>query len=473
MVPGSKSIVKQRWFIAVKAEKQRGQALIYGIFVLIGGLAALFFLFNTGQLAREKTKLVNTADAVAYSGGVMNARALNYQAYANRAMVANTVAIAQLVSLSSWIEYANSYGQAGQVAAAIDQETIKYFLTVAASNISAQTLGSGLQESLNVVVLEDIAKGLDIINWVYLQAAQRAVFMGTDVSRLVVMNEVANANYANDGSVTVVQNPTTLTQFAKFTKLYEDGERTRFAEVASRSAAKDPFVSDRNWRLNGLFSSCLSFPDFGIFNPDYMDRRGGTTLVGFDEWSASDSLTEYKRRIKYKKIFKLTFPVGCEYFGTSNGYGDQSASVGGSASSASWGYRGLPPFMDLQQINPDSPDEPKMLTGIRLTRNASQTQTSEARSSIKSSARLNNYQAQMAGSEQNMAAVSTSEVFFERHDATKPDSDPARKDNSYGAGLGRPKEIGSLFNPYWQVKLVQTSAANVSAAQFLQGVFLP
>ena len=69
----------------------------------------------------------------------------------------------------------------------------------------------------------------------------------------------------------------------------------------------------------------------------------------------------------------------------------------------------------------------------------------------------------MAGGDQ-MAAVSTSEVFFQRDEATK--------DNPYGAGLGKPKEIGSLFNPYWQVKLVQ-SDTNVRAAQFLQGVVLP
>lgn len=35
-------------------DRQRGQALIYGIFVLIGALASLFFLFNTGQLSQEK-----------------------------------------------------------------------------------------------------------------------------------------------------------------------------------------------------------------------------------------------------------------------------------------------------------------------------------------------------------------------------------------------------------------------------------
>ncbi len=53
----------------------RGQVLIYGLFILGAGLTALFFLFNTSQLIAEKSKLVDTADADAYSAGVMHARA--------------------------------------------------------------------------------------------------------------------------------------------------------------------------------------------------------------------------------------------------------------------------------------------------------------------------------------------------------------------------------------------------------------
>ena len=53
--------------------RQGGQALVYGLFVLIASLSGLIFLFNTGQLSSEKTRLVNTADAVAYSAGVMHA----------------------------------------------------------------------------------------------------------------------------------------------------------------------------------------------------------------------------------------------------------------------------------------------------------------------------------------------------------------------------------------------------------------
>ena len=45
--------------------RQRGQAMIFGILVVLGAAVATFFVFNTGQMTAEKTKIVNTADAVA------------------------------------------------------------------------------------------------------------------------------------------------------------------------------------------------------------------------------------------------------------------------------------------------------------------------------------------------------------------------------------------------------------------------
>ena len=90
--------VIQRGSVYEGLRYQRGQALIYGIFILMSSLCALFFLFNT-------------ADAVAYSAGVMHARALNFDAYNNRALVANEVLVAQMVSLSSWASYADMHMQ--------------------------------------------------------------------------------------------------------------------------------------------------------------------------------------------------------------------------------------------------------------------------------------------------------------------------------------------------------------------------
>src|SRR5690606_20488002 len=60
---------------------------------------------NAGQLVNDKMRLTNAADAAAFSAAQWQARALNYQSYLNRAIVANEVAIAQLVSLRSWSAY--------------------------------------------------------------------------------------------------------------------------------------------------------------------------------------------------------------------------------------------------------------------------------------------------------------------------------------------------------------------------------
>ena len=53
-----------------------------------------FVMFNTGQVVSRKLLLSDAADAAAYSGLLWQARALNFQAYTNRAMVANEVSIA-------------------------------------------------------------------------------------------------------------------------------------------------------------------------------------------------------------------------------------------------------------------------------------------------------------------------------------------------------------------------------------------
>jgi len=85
--------------------RQRGQALPLGLALVLFGIIGGFVLYNTGQSATDKARLVNAADAAAYSGVQWQARALNFQAYTNRAMVANQVSMAQAVTLESWTTY--------------------------------------------------------------------------------------------------------------------------------------------------------------------------------------------------------------------------------------------------------------------------------------------------------------------------------------------------------------------------------
>lgn len=469
--------------------RERGQAMVYGLFLIVGGVVALFFLFNTGQLSAEKSKLVNTGDAVAYSAGVMNARTLNYQAYTNRAMLANTVAIAQLVSLSSWAKHAALLGgetqsSEGIVAQVSNVNWSKYpaywpavYTAQAASSYLGQLNEQSGSGSGGMSALESLAYASDQLVRKQLMTAQAVAHAGLIPARQEVMEQVAKANYVNDGEVHVAQlSLVTGGDITSFVSRYSGNDRERFAEAAKAAANLDSFVPKRSWLMLAMY------PDKCSYAFDWLNRRGGTELIGFDEWKALDTLSEWRWKKSYWGCYVSEQPVA--YGGTQAA--DQASAdfdfsrydwaratnpVAGmlaqySASSSAWGYSGLPDFYELSKSALQE-DDPTLRFAVHIRRPISETRTSEGRSEIKNSGAdnrlahgLNNFQATPAGG-QELAAVSASEVFFERAD-----------NNVYGAKSGKPKEIGSLFNPYWQVRLAPADA-EAHFVQAKQGALLP
>lgn len=484
------------------ASKQRGQALLLGLFVLIGGLAALFFFFNVGQVSREKTKLVNTADAVAYSAGVVHARGLNFMAYSNRALMAHEVLIAQLVSISSWAGYLESWGdnlphihnecvQAangnGWAAAASQFKYGPDYLVSCAALYWAHSNGlvQGVNQSLRDVVPDLILeierqKGL-------VRVAQEAIRLGLVADRQLVMDQVANANYVGDGRVAVdVLSPTLADDWLRmpngnsgmtpFVRRYAGDERTRFREVAIEAAHSDPFVRERRWTSRAPLPepSCLPFN----WRHNEVRRRGGTVLLGFDEWQAVDTQS-------YHANFRGKRPWNCNRRESETGMGgeqayDQNQSPGaetfggsrvdnplahGQAVSQShaggMNYSGLPSYVDLNQVwlGARRDEAPSLLHGIRITRERTELRTTDGTTGqirTQPTSRIGAYQTAVAGGQ--MAAVATSEVFFDRPpDSSRPR--PQQQDNLFGARSARPRELGSLFNPYWQVRLAPSNAA--------------
>lgn len=459
--------------------------MIYGLFVLVGGLAALFFLFNSGQLVREKTKLVNTADAVVYSGGVISARALNFHAYTNRAMLANTVAIAQLVSLVSWTHYLTALGTYGQAMLTPSIHKYPLFWTplYAASEMAEYIESSGADPDS----LADVAKVSDRIIHQVLMNAQLIAHAGLLPLRKEVMDQVASENYHEDGAVSVDPLPIpsgASRDYLGFVRRYAGVDRGRFAEVAERAAHKDAFVKERNWNLLALLpGNCVTA--FLSGRPDWLSRRGGTELLGFDEWKAVDTLSEWVwvPKNKYDVLCwglsetpagwgaadaadqPTLFDPDPRHYGGSllaNPGATTFAMLGVGGFSSEWDYSGLPSFYELSADSLKEED-PRLLMSIRVRRSRSEMQVSGARSEIRASNHLNAYEVETAGGEE-MVAVSTAEVFFKR--------DGEARDNAYGRGVGKPQEVGSLFNPFWQVRLVQ-SDESVHNAQALQGVVLP
>jgi hypothetical protein len=207
-------------------------------------------------------------------------------------------------------------------------------------------------------------------------------------------------------------------------------------------------------------------------------RRGGTELVNYDEWKAEDTES-------YWEVHNVGrwFPR-CGTDEQAIAYGEQQAHpydadqdesaalLGGSpatnpdahgyASSDQWSnYTGLPSFYDLSpaQLESVAPG-PALKLQVRLTRAGDQIATPEGRSAIRQTddptgSRRNvvAYQSALSGGE--MMASAAVEVWFARP--------PGSAENAWGKAQGKPVELASLFNPYWQVRLLDPASAQTVA----------
>ena len=59
------------------AHRQKGQALVLGMFILVIVAMLTFFQFSTGQVTTARMRLVNATDAAAYSAGLWRSRVFN------------------------------------------------------------------------------------------------------------------------------------------------------------------------------------------------------------------------------------------------------------------------------------------------------------------------------------------------------------------------------------------------------------
>ncbi len=83
-------------------QRQQGQALVLGMLLLSVAMLAFLRYFGLGQVVAAKSRQTHALDAAAYSGALVQARALNTLAYINRAHAAHQIAMAHLVTLGSW-----------------------------------------------------------------------------------------------------------------------------------------------------------------------------------------------------------------------------------------------------------------------------------------------------------------------------------------------------------------------------------
>ncbi|HXR51104.1 MAG TPA: pilus assembly protein TadG-related protein [Steroidobacteraceae bacterium] len=409
-----------------------GQASVFVLAMVASLVTAFAVSFGAGQLVNDKMRLVNAADAAAYSAAQWEARSLNFQSYLNRAIVANEVAIAQLVSLRSWSSYVATLTQNGAAVARWIPPLAGPVQTLErgwhAVDSSLQAVAPGLEAGIS-------AWNVDVLATAEALAHQQALLAAADL-----VGEVAHANEPRAR----VNEATRLLQVRngaqwqnQFTDRYRrgGGDLRRFVDLLMKS--RDGFTRSRR--------SGISVPLVRVA------RRGGTDLLAEHSWRGLDTLSVHVDLL----VNSVEIPIGWGAAETRSRTVTQRGEHGGSLSSnpaasrralrglrPSGLYRGVPEIRDV--ITPSRQEERRLRYAVALQIPESGILTPD-RLLMPNGVRgpdglVHSLAVTMPAG--GVHALGAAEVYFQRP-SPRPD--------------GR-HEFPSLFSPYWQARLVAVTA---------------
>jgi apolipoprotein N-acyltransferase len=462
----------------VPARRVAGQVVPAASVALLVIGAMFYLMVETGQAVQEKIRVTIAADAAAYSAAVVEARALNYDALVNRAIVANEMAIAEMVSFASWLRYFatasdNFAANVTDINAFVlpNPDVARLDVAFGGSAAVAAYLGGRRAED----VADNVIAGIGALITAH-DLAARTLALSQHAVHLHLTAGLRQQQIAQ--RVVQAMDPALRAEvlpashgFDAFTRTYARSgpggdERGRLADVITRS--RDAFTRERNWTVS-------SFDIPFVRQDGALKKRGGTELIGFDEWRAVDTLELHGRTWGCGK-FGLDWcddirrPIGWGAVAVSNDGADHGRGVHGNAyadnpttaaraeadlrftSTAT--FTGLPDTRDMADLDPSH----AAVTGltVHVAKPLSATHLSGQAAQAQGSGRLALF-APDAGTHQ-IAALSRAEVFFDRI--------VARADDKV--------ELGSLYNPYWRVRLVApTTGDRVEAAARHGGLGLP
>lgn len=268
--------------------EQGGQALVLALVALLVLCVGVIVVFNTGQAVSKKVELTNTADAAAYSAAIQQARAYNLIAYMNRAEVANEVAVAQMTSWYSWMNFTlrgtDNFKDAVQAIAIIfDVSIVGAEVGVALQDVvtalnevktAVKTIRDGMQVAFSAGVT-----AISSIDYAYSLASQGIAQVESQealklVPEVVKRNTDGKAKIGARGYTLLEQGALEARSFVTHYTIPTSGARNagadRFANVVME--ARDGFSRKRS----------------GGIGP--VHKRGGTDLVNYTQWVGVDTL---------------------------------------------------------------------------------------------------------------------------------------------------------------------------------------
>lgn len=469
--------------------REVGQAMPLGIAFLMSAILFCLVLFNTGQTASERSRLINTADAAVYSGLIWQARALNFQAYTNRAMVANQVSIGQLVSLTSWTKYAHV------LARNIDYIT-EYFPVVEPYIEAAERITESIDDVM-VNVAETFIPVIDSINGI-LTRIQQAVYVASFAATPAIVREVVEENderYNVTTDYAVIGLGENTVAWQNLVRRYEDEEGLqRKADVVNRS--KDEFTNGRDLGTSQLLPETPDVLNLGLTRL-WLRKEGRTNLISETdggstqwEWKAKDTFSLHREDLRLTRRgprwVHREIPLGwgfryvngdfeceqeqetgrswpwrnsydgCPRYTRENRRAEMMANRAQEELDAE--YNGIRAYNDLRNLSRQNRD-PRVALRLEVELPQSDIRTASKIDGLGSDSvpeeELRNgigegvfgTEDRMAG--EGMAVIASGELFFHPPD----DYIPTRRQGRY--------EIASLFSPYWEVRLKDTPMERV------------
>ncbi|MBQ0960310.1 hypothetical protein KAK06_15250 [Ideonella sp. 4Y11] len=452
--------------------------MIWLLGTLSAAAAVMYGVFNVSQLTVAKQRTVNAADAAALAGATVEARLLNLMAYNNRAMMANEAFLVQMLSLESWTQYFSH-----------SADNIGYALDVLGTFVPQVAVAARLLHELahranegHTLLGESITKIVDIlevekklIKGSHLMVRSTGSLLAQDAAAAITDANRAQFGQHSDAGVQLDRRPAVLAltlaanewEWRNFTRQYATTGDDRRDAADVLLASRDGFSASRpgaGW-LN--FDALL----FGL------DKDGGSRLKSYERWESQDTLELWVKGLcgKPPRPCKLYTPIG---WGRSNadyvGGGGDTWSPRRSAQMLAYkdasrheNWTGVPHVYDVRDKSLSQRGRLGLDFVVVVSRPASNTVTSDA-------LRMGVTTGSVAGSSEmperlaghRLSAIGKARVFFERPRRGLPNDFTARS-------LWRPdsaKEHGSLFSPYWQARLADTSQREKAALLVAMGL---
>jgi len=464
-----------------RRRRQRGQAILWFLAMTAACCAALALVFNVGQVANEKEKTVNAADATALAGAMVEARMLNFDSYCNRAIIADEVNVAQLISLDSWYQYLNQFSQNLRTAFGWVPEVGNILQSLATAMMEG---GEDLDAFVQAMITADQTAVTGM-----LEAQQYAVRSTAVPAARDIANKIATANQAS--VVTAVEATAfalNLQAWLDFTKVYgkdDNGRDDRSTVAGVILASRDQFSTHRD---GGAVIDAINLALGGPFAPTGVQKTSGDTilptengLTNYDRWEAQDSLDMWVGlQLFGQTIFKTYLPLplawgrrdadqqgvlGANWDGTSHCPlpGTPNCEYAYRAGRAWSGWSGMPQITNL--TNPGNANNDPSLTYVVGVTKAAPTTTQQLGMNVPVTGPQGSPDLKDNLRNNQLASISAARVSFMRPDWNTNDKTEGHLPNQY-----KVHEYASLYNPYWQARLTNPDSVKldgVSATSLL------